>query len=256
VTPKPARPGRPPIKAREEVVPLAVCEWGPEGARKFDGNVGAMVIVDILSFSTCIDIAVSRGAIVYPFGFHDEAAAIEAARVLGAEVAGPRSSMQHRFSLSPASLALIPPDTKLVLPSPNGSAISAAARSVPVLTGCLRNARAVAKAAIDVAAGRSIAVIPAGERWPDGKLRPAIEDLIGAGAILDELELPCSPEADVALQAYRSARPHLSSMLRDCESGRELRDRGFPEDVEVAIKLNVSAAAPILVDGAYIARRP
>jgi 2-phosphosulfolactate phosphatase len=234
----------------------AVCEWGPEGARKFDGNVGAMVIVDILSFSTSIDIAVSRGAIVYPFHFRDPSAATKEAHRLGAEIAGPRGSASHRYSLSPVSLASIAPDTKLVLPSPNGSAISAAARSAPVLTGCLRNARAVATAAIDVAAGRSIAVIPAAERWPDGGLRPAIEDLIGAGAILDELGLPCSAEADVARHAYRSARPHLSSMLRDCESGRELRDRGFSEDVEVAIKLNVSTIAPILVDGAYIARRP
>ncbi len=233
----------------------AVSEWGPEGARRFDGSVGAIVIVDVLSFSTCIDIAVSRGAIVYPFHYRDPTAALDAARVLGAEVAGPRSSATHRFSLSPVSLSSIAADTKLVLPSPNGSAISAVARSVPVLTGCLRKARTVAKAAIDVAAGRPLAVIPAGERWPDGGLRPAIEDLIGAGAILDVLDLPCSPEAEVARQAYRSARPHLASSLRDCESGRALRDRGFPEDVEAAIELNVSATAPILANGAYIARR-
>jgi 2-phosphosulfolactate phosphatase len=214
-----------------------------------------MVIVDILSFSTCIDIAVSRGAIVYPFSYRDEATALDAARRLGAELAGPRGSTRHRYCLSPASLASITSDAKLVLPSPNGSAISATARSVPVLTGCLRNAGAVAKAAIHIAAGRSIAVVPAGERWPDGGLRPAIEDLIGAGAILDELGFPCSPEGEVARQAYRSARPHLASLLRDCESGRELRDRGFLDDVEKAIELNVSATVPILVDGAYIARR-
>src|SRR5205807_2372643 len=105
--------------------------------------------------------------------------------------------------------------------SPNGSAISAAAHSVPVLAGCLRNARAVAKKAIHVAQGGSIAVIPAGERWPDGSLRPAIEDLIGAGAIVDELGLPCSPEAEIARQAFRSARPFLASLLRECVSGRE-----------------------------------
>jgi len=232
-----------------------VCEWGPEGARKFDGSVGAIVIVDVLSFSTCIDIAVSREASIYPFEDRDPTAAMEAARVLGAEVAGPRGSANHRFSLSAASLASITPDTKLVLPSPNGSAISAAARSVPVLTGCLRNARAVAKGAIDIAEGRSIGVIPAGERWPDGGLRPAIEDLIGAGAIIDELGLPCSPEAEVARQAYRSARWHLARLLRECESGQGLRDRGFPEDVEVALELNVSTTAPILANGAYTTRR-
>lgn len=35
--------------------------------------------------------------------------------------------------------------------------------------------------------GRTVAVIPAGERWADGSLRPAIEDLLGAGAFIREL---------------------------------------------------------------------
>jgi 2-phosphosulfolactate phosphatase len=194
---------------------------------------------------------VARGAIVYPFGFHDRSAAFEAARVIGAEIAGPRGGREHRFSLSPASLSSIAPGTKLLLPSPNGSAISAAAFSVPILTGCLRNARAVAKRAIGLAQGRSVAVIPAGERWPDGSLRPAIEDLIGAGAIVEDLGLVCSPEAEVARQAFQSARQNLASLLRECASGKELVDRGFPHDVEVAIQLNTSVAAPLLTDGAF-----
>jgi 2-phosphosulfolactate phosphatase len=225
---------------------------GPEGARQFDANVGAIVVVDILSFTTCVDVAVARGAIVYPFGYHDHTAAFKAAKAIDAEIAGPRGSREHRFSLSPASLASIAPGTKLVLPSPNGSAISAAARSVPVLAGCLRNAQAVAKRAIHLAQSGSIAVIPAGERWPNDSLRPAIEDLIGAGAILEELGLPCSPEAEVARQAFQTARKNLACILRECVSGRELVDRGFPEDLELAIQVNISAAAPLLIDGAYM----
>lgn len=229
----------------------AVCEWGPEGARRFDGYVSAIIVVDVLSFSTCIDIAVSRGAIVFPFRFRDRAAAKQAANSLGAELAGPRGSADDTYSLSPASLASIAPGTKLVLPSPNGSTISSTARSVPVLTGCLRNACAVARRAIDVANGNPIAVIPAGERWPDGSLRPAIEDLIGAGAIIDELGLPCSPEAEVARQAFRTAKSDLASFLHECVSGQELLDLGYPEDVDLAIELNSSSAAPQLIEGAY-----
>jgi len=232
-------------------MPVSVCEWGPDGARKFDGKVGAIVVVDVLSFSTCIDIAVARGAVVIPFGFHDQRAATEAAKALGAEVAGPRGSADHRFSLSPASLASIERDTKLVLPSPNGSSISATVRSVPVLTGCLRNARAVARRAFELANGRNVAVIPAGERWPDGGLRPAIEDLIGAGAIIDELGLSSAPEAEVARQAFRSARTNLAKLLRECVSGQHLIDRGFAQDVDVAIELNTSRIAPQLIEGAY-----
>ena len=233
-----------------------VCEWGLQGARMFDGNVGAIIVVDVLSFSTCIDIAVARGAVVIPFGFHDQKAAKEAAKALGAEVVGPRGNLDHRFSLSPASLALIGPNAKLVLPSPNGSSISTAIRSAPVLTGCLRNARAVAKRACALANGRNIAVIPAGERWPNGGLRPAIEDLIGAGAIIDELGLSCTPEAEVARGAFRAAQAHLAKLVRECVSGQELIERGFAQDVELAIELNTSQIAPELIDGAYSRRSP
>jgi 2-phosphosulfolactate phosphatase len=152
--------------------------------------VGALVVVDVLSFSTCVDIAVARGAVVHPFAHGDADAARRAAEALGAEPAGPRGSGAHRFSLSPVSLLAVAPGTRLLLPSPNGSAISAAARATPVLTGCLRNARAVARRAAAIAQGAAVAVIPAGERWPDGSLRPAVEDLIGAGAILEALD-PC-----------------------------------------------------------------
>jgi len=119
---------------------IVVCEWGPEGARQFGESAGAMVIVDVLSFSTCVDIAVNRGATVYPFA-DDCRAAARMAKAIGAELAGPRGSREHRFSLSPSSLLEIEAGTKLLLPSPNGSAISVATRAVPVLAGCLRNAR-------------------------------------------------------------------------------------------------------------------
>lgn len=234
-------------------MPMTFCEWGSQGARTFDRNVGAMVVVDVLSFSTCIDIAVARGAVVVPFRFHDETAAAELARALGADVAGARGSGKHRFSLSPASLTSIEPGNRLVLPSPNGSSISATARAAPVLAGCLRNARAVAMRAKEIAQGCPIAVIPAGERWPDGSLRPAIEDLIGAGAIIDELGLPCTPEAEVARGAFLGARADLDRLLSECVSGRELIDRGFAQDVAIAAAINSSQTAPRLINGAFSA---
>jgi 2-phosphosulfolactate phosphatase len=231
---------------------VADCEWGMHGARRFADGAGALVIVDVLSFSTCVDIAVARGAEVLPFAYGDTEAARAKAAAVGAEVAGPRGSREHRFSLSPASLLAIAPGARLVLPSPNGSAISAAASGMPVLAGCLRNARAVARRAAQIAGSSGVAVIPAGERWPDGSLRPALEDLIGAGAILEELGLPCSPEAELALAAFRSARPRLAELVRGSVSGQELIARGYPADVELAIEIDGSHAAPVLVAGAYV----
>src|SRR3546814_10471849 len=69
-------------------------------------------------------------------------------------------------SLSPASLRQLAPGTHLVLPSPNGSALSAMLRDRTAFAGSLRNASAVAAAAQDAAAEsirKRIAVIAAGE---------------------------------------------------------------------------------------------
>ena len=57
---------------------------------------------------------------------------------------------------------------------------------------------------------KALHVIPAGELWPDGGLRPAIEDLLGAGAIIHHLDLPCSPEAQVVRDA--TDQPKTRSM--------------------------------------------
>jgi 2-phosphosulfolactate phosphatase len=138
-----------------------------------------------------------------------------------------------------------------MLPSPNGSRLSLAGGATPVFTGCLRNAAAVARAIIALADGSDVGVVPAGERWPDGGLRPAIEDLLGAGAIIDELRLPCSPEAQVARDAFRAAGEDLPRLVRESISGRELVDAGFGGDVDLALEREVSSFAPRLVDGAY-----
>jgi 2-phosphosulfolactate phosphatase len=97
-----------------------------------------------------------------------------------------------------------------------------------------------------------VAVVAAGERWPDDTLRPAVEDLWGAGAVLallDEGEL--SPEARLAADAFRAVEPSLPTALRGCASGRELAAAGFAEDVDVAAELDVSSVVPVLSDGAF-----
>lgn len=205
---------------------------------------GQVVVVDVLSFSTAVDVAVGRGAIVTPHGPDDGDPAARA-RELGAIVAGKRGA---GLSLSPASLERIPAETRLLLPSPNGSRLcAAAAQRGRVIAGCLRNASVVARACGEA----EVVVVAAGERWPDGSLRPALEDLIGAGAILSGFAPErLSPEARSAVAAYRGT---ALDDLRACASALELFERGFAEDVEIAFRLDASDAVPELRGGAFTA---
>jgi 2-phosphosulfolactate phosphatase len=225
------------------------CEWGEHGVAVLAPISDVVIIIDVLSFSTSVEVAVTQGAIVFPYRWRDDTARAYAVSV-GATLADP-GRHPSRYSLSPASLTAIPRGTRLVLPSPNGATLTLAAKPTPVLAGCLRNAGAVAAVARQY--GHKIAVIPAGERWKDdGRLRPAFEDLIGAGAIISHLTGRRSPEALVALAAFRAVESELDTELCQCSSGKELIEWGFATDVMLAAQLDVSACAPLLVNDAYI----
>jgi 2-phosphosulfolactate phosphatase len=222
------------------------CEWGLAGLEACLPGSDVVVIVDVLSFSTSVDVAVGRGALVFPYGSRDEAAAAFAAERQATLASRDRGA---GFSLSPASLAAVPAGTRLVLPSPNGATLSLATGAVPTFAGCLRNAAAVARAA--AGAGRRITVIAAGERWPSGGLRFALEDWLGAGAILHGLPGSRSVEAAAAAGAFLAAAGTLAATLAACGSGRELIERGHASDVDLAAALNSSDQAPRLRAGAY-----
>lgn len=224
------------------------CEWGEEGASRFALVSDVVIIVDVMSFSSCVSVAVSRGATVYPFRARDETG-VAFANFLGADLAGARGV--GRYSLSPTSLMQIPQGTRLVLPSPNGATLSLATGKTTTLAGCLRNASAVARAAMSM--GKKIAVIPAGERWKENhKLRPSYEDLLGAGAILQHLSGSHSPEALLAADAWRGAQGNLMWRLENCASGKELISMGYRMDIAVCAEVDADDCVPVLRDGAFI----
>ncbi len=124
--------------------------WGMDGALALAPSSDVLVVVDVITFSTAVSVAVDRGCEVHPSPWDPEAAA-RMALELGAQLAVQRSRVdaEHPYSLSPATLARAPHGSSIVLPSPNGSAVAAAAGAtgVPVLAGCLRNAAAVSRLA-------------------------------------------------------------------------------------------------------------
>ena len=234
-------------------------EWGPTGAAAITDGADVAVVVDVLSFTTTVTVAVERGVVVHPFLWRDDRAAAYAAE-LGATLAVGRFEAREQpgqVSLSPASLASVEGVERLVLPSPNGSTISAAlaGSGAEVLAGCLRNAAAVTDLLrVRVAEGAAVAVVAAGERWPDGSLRPAVEDLWGAGSVLAGLDdTLLSPEARLAVAAYADVADRLPDALARCASGRELAAQGFAADVAAAAARDVTGVVPRLVDGAFTA---
>lgn len=226
------------------------CEWGSQAIGQLVPTA-TIIVVDVLSFSTCVDVAVGRGVTVLPYRWKDERAATYA-REQNAELASRRDHIAGKYSLAPSCLLGAPAGLRLVLPSPNGSQLAYQARALgaPVVAGCLRNASAVARWTNRV--GGPVAVIPAGERWPDGSLRVALEDLLGAGAIIRKLAGSLSPEAQTARAAFTGAEAHLHEVLLHSASGRELAEKGFAEDVGLAATLDASSAVPLLTDQGFV----
>jgi 2-phosphosulfolactate phosphatase len=236
-------------------------EWGAAGAAALAPSSSCLVVVDVLSFSTSVTVAVEAGTRVYPCAWRDETAAAFA-RERQAELAvGRRAASDGRpWSLSPAALRRAPFTPRLVLPSPNGSAICASAAGggggggATVIAGCLRNAAAVGRFLYEAAG--AVAVIAAGERWPDGSLRPALEDLLGAGAVIAAL-VECgvrvlSPEAEAARACFEGTAD-IAAAVEGSVSGRELADGGFGEDVAIAVESGSCPLVPVLADGAFTA---
>ena len=241
-------------------------EWGPVGAAETAPHSTYAVVVDVLSFSTTLSVAMDLGAEVVPYRWRNDGAA-ELARARGATLAVGRleaaaDPASDVVSLSPATLRESSGVERLVLPSPNGSAISfALARGgAQVVGACLRNRSAVAAwlaTRLLAEADATVVVVAAGERWAgDDSLRPALEDLLGAGAVVAALGAAgvdgWSPEASAAAYTFEACQGSLSDVLRSCSSGQELIGRSFGEDVDIAAELDSSLHVPVLRDDAFV----
>jgi len=211
------------------------------------------VVHDILSFSTTVSLAVERGIEVLPYPNYSAQSA-RYADEQGAELAGRRGQPDGKLTLSPQSIAQAKASlpARLVLPSPNGATISAAlaAQGIPVLASCFRNAAATARYLYQQQPRRVLSVA-AGERWPDGSLRPAIEDLLGAAYLIAELsqllgeQARLSDQALVALAGLGSVESSLSTVISRSPSGLELAEAGYRGDVDLACQCGTSSAVAL-----------
>lgn len=197
-------------------------DWGATGLERL-APADITVVVDVLRFSSTVVDRVAAG----------ESVALDAAA--------------HAVSLNGAAVAA-----------------HAAAKGTVVLLGALRNARAVADAILAEQRRRgdrtSIALIAAGELVPGdpgAPLRFAVEDLLGAGAVVDALGGlgvdHTSPEAAAAGEAFRGLRGAVRHLLTASGSGQELIDRGQRDEVVAAAAVDAATCVPVLREGRFTA---
>ncbi|MEI8407271.1 MULTISPECIES: 2-phosphosulfolactate phosphatase [unclassified Kribbella] len=232
-------------------------DWATTGAAAVPGSITA--VVDVLSFTTAVTVAADLGIEVYPYRWRDESAVAYAKQYDAALAVGRSEAGPGQVSLSPVTVRQARGIKRLVLPSPNGSTISQqlSDAGTTVIAVSLRNRAAAAEWVSKRLAEDpqlTVVAIAAGERWKDGSLRPAVEDLWGAGGFLAALDVDgFSPEARAAAAAYKDAEQDLQTLLHDCAGGRELTQYGFAQDVAIAAELDSSRSVPVLRDGKLIA---
>ncbi|WP_150307826.1 2-phosphosulfolactate phosphatase [Planctomonas psychrotolerans] len=241
-------------------------DWGRDGALLLS-DASVVVVVDALAFSTTVELAVSDGVEVLPWGVaDDDAAAFASARdaVLAGERALPGVVELLPSTVTDALGAIAAERRRVVLASPDGGDIARALadRGVTVVAGSLRNRTAVAEWVLreqEKLGGRAtVAVIAAGESRDSGALRPAVEDLLAAGAILDALIDVgidhCSPEAAAAAAAFSGLRRGIGHLITASASAEEARAAGAADE-ELARQVDASRTVPVLREFGFRAER-
>src|SRR5688572_10501393 len=77
-------------------------EWGQKGVEELSAISDVVIIIDILSFSTCVDIVTSNFASVIPYKWKDETA-VDFAKNKNAILADSKRPNSTSYSLSPTS---------------------------------------------------------------------------------------------------------------------------------------------------------
>lgn len=229
-------------------------DWGELSARLAAERGDIVVVVDVLRFTSAVITAIQSGCVVYPCRTKGEVdRLVQTSLADGFEIT--------EGNLSPLTYLNLPSGSRFAVASPNGAACTLAARSAPYLfAGGLLNASALAEciAGLLKSTRLSVTVIACGERGRGGQndlpaqeWRPAIEDYLGAGAILSQIPGDFSPEAQVCRSAFLGVQGELQSTLWDCASGREMRSKGLPGDVRHAARLDYYHAVPIFRESRF-----
>jgi len=195
------------------------------------------IMVDLLRASTTITVALDNFERIIPARSVDEA--LKISKEIGGLLAGERGgeTIKGFIGNSPLQIQNYKGKT-LILTTSNGTRILKSLRS-KALIGSLINARAVARAAVELA-NDEIEIIMAGVNG-----RFAIEDFLTAGEIIYYLrDFQLDEFAKAAMIAAHDKRI-VDEMILTSNSALKLKKLGFFEDVKFSIQRNISNNVPI-----------
>jgi 2-phosphosulfolactate phosphatase len=200
-----------------------------------------VVVFDVLRATTTMAAALAAGvAQIRVFG------SIDAARQAAAAFDGPKllcgeceCLRPEGFDLgnSPADFTTKSAGKTAFMSTTNGTrAILAAVAAPKLFIGAIVNASATAQRLASL--GMNVTLLCAGTNG-----QPAIEDMLGAAAVMDALtrHTAIEPESDsvaIARHLYNSCRENLQAAMTQSAGGRNLLRAGLPEDIEWASRLD------------------
>jgi 2-phosphosulfolactate phosphatase len=114
--------------------------------------------------------------------------------------------------------------------------VIAAREAAVVLIGAIINASAVARKISEI--GQTATLLCAGTRG-----EPAMEDLLGAGAVIDALMIagagiPATDTAHIALRFFRASKSSLRETMADAAGGRHVLAVGLGADINFCAALD------------------
>jgi 2-phosphosulfolactate phosphatase len=207
-----------------------------------------VVIVDVLRMTTTASVLFERGLehlTVVASGDRARECAVRSGALLVGERQGVKLPGFDGGNSPLEYLDLNLEGRAAVICTSNGSkAVEACAGAASILLGCIRNAGAVARAALALSDTR-VQIVCAGT---NGAV--SMDDVTAGGAIVGELMRLC-PHAmldDGARMALLvvGGEMDLSSLLRASAHGQVLSRLDFDADIDFAAKLNVSNVVPTL----------
>jgi 2-phosphosulfolactate phosphatase len=195
------------------------CCWGFKLDAKVIFSYDVCIIVDVLSFSTSLDLLLHTKQ--------------NTENILAS------THLIRKFS-----------SKKLKITSPVGLPQQLKLHKKPVLVGCMRNARAVARIARQL--GNTVLVIPMGDKLSEEEFKTCSEDFIAAGAIISYMKGTRSPESKAAQDIYNSSKGDIEEMVKLSSSARQMILKGFSTEVDQACQFNKSKHVPLLEKGTLI----